>query len=441
MKNRPLSKKISLILLGLIAGLLIGCGTPLESPTPEITSAIPTEDVQTIVLKMGSWRTEDVDQMNSILDLFHAEYPHIVIEYDPTPATQYDEALTAQFEAGAAPDLFYLRSYAISRSQFEAGYLEPLDDLPGLYENFTPEMRAPWATDDGLPYGVPFIATSHGVYFNQIIFRNLGLEVPATWDEFISAAQVIQDAGIIPLANASGSQWTIAEIVFMNLAPNFIGGREGRMAYLNGERCFNDEHVVAAFQAVADLAPYLPENHELLSYGDSLQFFLQGEAAMWLGGSWDIPYFETETPDFAWSIFAPPPPVGQPAFITFHLDAGMGINAASTYKEEARLFLEWMTSQEMAAALANELPGFFPMHNNVGVLENPHANVFLSLNQGRGTDVRFAWEKLREGTPDGYTLMMEGAVGVINGEKTPQQAADELQNGLAQWFEPAKNCD
>lgn len=64
-------------------------------------------------------------------------------------------------------------------------------------------------------------------------------------------------------------------------------------------------------------------------------------------------------------------------------------------------------------------------------LENQRADTFLSLNAGRGTDVRFAWEKLREGSPDGYTLMMKGAVAVINGEQTPEQAADALQAGLA----------
>ncbi len=378
--------------------------------------------------------------MNRILERFHQRYPHIDIKFDPTPADLYDATLRAQLESGTAPDLFYLRSYSVSRQLFEQGYLEPLDDLPGLKERFSAEMRAPWATDDGIPYGVPFIATSHGVYYNKDLFQQLGLEVPSSWEQLLGMARRIKDAGITPFANASGSTWTMGEIVFMNLAPNFIGGREGRMQYLSGERCFNDAGIVAVFQAIADLAPFLPEQQDLLSYEDSLQLFLQGKAAMWLGGSWDIPYFEAQTPTFRWGVFAPPPPAGKPAYITFHLDAGMGLNAKSEHKEEARIFLEWMTTTEFAALLGDELPGFFPMHRDVPPLKNVHANEFLELNEGRGTDVRFAWEKLREGSPSAYTLIRDGAVAVVNGRQTPQEAADALQAGLAQWFEPAQRC-
>ena len=55
-------------------------------------------------------------------------------------------------------------------------------------ENFTDAARAPWATEDGQPYGVPFIAVSHGVYYNMDIFAELGLEVPQTWEDLLADA-------------------------------------------------------------------------------------------------------------------------------------------------------------------------------------------------------------------------------------------------------------
>ena len=90
--------------------------------------------------------------------------------------------------------------------------------------------------------------------------------------------------------------------------------------------------------------------------------------------------------------------------------------------------------------MANEMPGFFPIRKEAPAVEDPVANAFLSFNQGAGLDIRWAWEKLLDGQPDGYTLMQDNAIAVLNGDKTPQQAADALQEGLATWYEPAKNC-
>lgn len=442
MNNQSFGLPICCVLIML---LLAGMGCTPDPPqqiAPKST-VTQTETPKTIMLTMGSWRTDDVVQMNRILNKFHEKCPHIRIKYETTisDVVAYNAALKAQLKAGSGPDIFYLTSYSLGRDFYEQGYLEHLDNLPGLKENFSSTVREAWATDDGIPYGVPFIASSHGIYYNRDIFAKLDLKVPDTWQELLTLARKIRDAGYIPFANASANDWDIAESVFMNVVPNFIGGREGRMAYLKGKRCFNDAHVVAAFQAVKDLVPFFPKNHEMFTYYDSQQLFLQGQAVMWMQGSWDIPFFEASAPPFEWRVFAPPHPAGQPAYITFHMDAGIGLNAASPYKKEAALFLEWMTTTEFGMLFANELPGLFPIHINIKTIENEHANDFLKLNQGRGTDVRFPWENLNDGIPDGYTLMLENAMAVVKNQKTPQEAADALQAGLAQWFEPAKNCD
>jgi raffinose/stachyose/melibiose transport system substrate-binding protein len=431
---------MKLLLGGAVWLLASACLAASPTPTQSAPTATPKPKVENVALTLGSWRPEDVKQMNHILAKFQESNPTISITYIPTTPAEYNAALEAQLAGGTAPDLFYLRSYAVSRKLFEQGYLASLDDLTGLRENFDLPMVAPWATDAGVPYGVPFIATSHGVYFNQDLFDKLKLTVPETWEQLLATARAVKAAGYIPFANASGEKWTIGEIVFMNLAPNFIGGREGRQAYLAGQRCFNDARMVAAFQAVQDLAPFLPANQAILTYQDSQQLFLQGRAAMWLGGSWDIPFFEDQQPAFAWSVFAVPPPAGQPGYVTFQLDAGVGLNAASQHKAEARKFLEWLTSPELAELLGNNLPGFFPMHKQKPALQDEHAKAFLALNVGRGTDVRFVWEKLTDGQPNGYDLVQAGAVAVIRGEMTPQAAADALQVGLALWYAPAQSC-
>jgi len=78
------------------------------------------------------------------------------------------------------------------------------------------------------------------------------------------------------------------------------------------------------------------------------------------------------------------------------------------------------------------------MSKNAVSIDNSHANNFLKLNEGRGTDVRWVWPNLLDGEPSGYLLMQENSIGVITGEMTPQEAADRLRNGLAEWYPPAQ---
>lgn len=428
------------IMLFVLTTIAAAC-SPATTAKPTPSAVIPTDTVgRNVTLTLGGWRTA-TGHMNQLLAEFHADHPHITVRFDPSDSAEYDSILEAQLGAGKAPDVFYVRSYSGSEALFQEGYLVSLSDLSGLQAQFSPAVLAAWSTDAGVPYAVPFTATSHGVYYNQDLFRDLGLEVPSTWEEFLVMVERLDNAGVVPLANGTRVGWAMAEIIFMNLAPSFIGGREGRQAYLSGDRCFNDDYMVSAFQAVQDLAPSLPQDHHLLGYIDSLQLFAQGKAALWLSGSWDIPYFEEAEPNFAWSVFAVPPPAGHRGCVTFHPDVGIGLNSASTRQDEARVFLNWMTRSEFGRLLGNTMPGFFPLHRETPALENDHANTFLALNQGRDTDIRFVWEELRGGSPSGYSLVQEGTEDVLLGKQSPQEAADALQDGLATWYEPAQRCE
>ena len=113
------------------------------------------------------------------------------------------------------------------------------------------------------------------------------------------------------------------------------------------------------------------------------------------------------------------------------------MNANGKHLKEARNFLAWLCTAEGVAVVAKYLPsGFYPMFNEYIPLENPQSAELYALLTGRGQDIRFVWPKLMNGTPSGYTLMNEGVIAVMKGEKTPQQAADALAEGLAIWYKP-----
>lgn len=388
------------------------------------------------VLTLGSWRTDDVKQVNALIAEFNKEYPNIKINFDPTNPPDYNATLRLQLEQGIGPDIFYARSYDTGKELFKDGYMLDLSNEAWIEEAYSEGNRAPWTTNDGKQFGMPLMAVSHGVYYNVDIFNELGIAIPETWSELIAAAEKIKAAGYTPFANGIADQWDIAEVLWMGIAPGFIGGREGRLAYENGERPFNDEHIVAVFDAMKDLTPFLPEGFEAIGYNDSQALFLLEDAAMFFDGSWTIPAYTSQDPDFNWSIFPPPAPRGMEPGVCFHADAGIAINPKSEHIEEAKTFLKWLTTPQASAFIGDNLTGFFPMVEKAPALENSYANTFLKNNEGRLLDVRFTWPKLMTGKPSAYNLILDGCNSVLTGTMSPKEAADNLADGLSQWYTP-----
>ena len=373
-----------------------------------------------IVLTMGSWRSDDVDQMNALLAEYKKIAPDVTINFEPTLPHDYNAWLRMNLEAGTGPDLMYARSFATGRELFEDGYFADCSDIPGLMDNFTDANLAPWMSD-GKMFAVPFAAVSHAVYFNKDIFAENGLSIPNTWDEFIAVCKALDAAGITPLANGVADEWDILECMFLAMLPNYVGVGDQRVLYESGQKKLNDEAFVNAYSDLAMLAPFLPSGFEAVTYDDSQVLFATQEAAMFVDGSWTMEVYRDV--DFNWSVFAIPARNAGDTAITFHPDMAITMNAATEHPEEARAFLAWLCTQEGATTASQALPlGFFPMINFPIALDDPRANDFLALNNGKETDARFIWPEYM----DLYAPMNAAVIDVLKGNSTPQEAADSI---------------
>ena len=379
-----------------------------------------------IVLTMGSWRADDVAQMNNLLAEYKKTRPNVEIQFRPTNPPDYNATLRLQLEGGTGPDLMYSRSYATGRELFSAGYFGDCTNIPGVKENFSASGVSPWQMPDGRIFAVPFIAVSHAVYYNKTIFQKEGLSVPQTWEDFLALCGTLAAKGYTPLANGVADEWDILEVYFLGMLPNFIGAGAEREKYEKGSKQLNDEYFTAAFQAMADSAQYLPRGYESVTYNDSQALFNTQQAVMFMDGSWTAGVYSGAP--FDWGLFAMPAPRGKKTAITFQSDAAITYNAKSKYLQECKDFLAWIASREGATAAAAALPlGMFPMVNFPIQIANAHANEFLALNAGKETDARFVWPKFM----DLYAPMNQVVIQVIKGEKTARQAADEMEAAAA----------
>ena len=381
--------------------------------------ALPTLVLADGELAMGSWRTDDTEQVGALLAKYK-ELTGVDIVFQPTTSTQYNATLRQQLDGGIGPDLFYSRTYSTGAELSENGFNVNCEDIPGVKENFTDTALEGFTDKDGHIFAVPFAAVSHFVYYNKQIFADNGIEVPKTFEEFLAACDKLKAAGITPLANGIAGNWDILECVLCSMVPNYITAEE-RVAYEKGEKKLNDETWVKIYSDFAKLVPYLPEAYASIDEEQADVMFTLGQAAMVIDGSWS---YSTLADGIDLGFFSFPAPEGNAPGFSLHPDFGIAGNAASTHPDEVRGYLEWLASPEGAKVAAEVIPaGFLPL---IDADVAPEGSIISAMNaegEGKNADRRFVWNMM-----DLYTPIVEQLNAIVRGEQTPEGACDIINS-------------
>lgn len=392
-----------------------------------------------VTLNIESWRNDDLQiWQEKIIPAFEAKHPGIKVTFSPSAPTEYNAALNAKLDAGSAGDLVACRPFDTSLELFNKGKLEDLTALEGM-KNFSDVAKAAWSTDDGKKtFCVPMASVIHGFIYNKDAFAKAGVEVPKTVDQFFAVLDKIKaDGTYIPMAMGTKDMWEAATMGYQNIGPTYWKGEEGRKALIAGSQKLTDDPWVEPYRVLAKWKPYLGDGFEAQTYPDSQNLFTLGRAAIYPAGSWEISLFNTA----GLKLGAFPPPVvkdGDTCYISDHNDIGMGLNAASKNKDQAKVFLEWVASPEFASIYANALPGFFSLNSTAVEMSDPLAKEFVSWREKCKPTIRSTYQILSRGTPNLENETWTESANVINGTDTPEAAAKKLQAGLDSWYKPAK---
>ncbi|MGI9257126.1 MAG: ABC transporter substrate-binding protein [Salinispira sp.] len=396
------------------------------------------EQSDQVSITIESWRNDDLAiWQDIIIPAFNQKYPDIEILFQPLPPAEYNAALNAKLEGGTAGDLITARPFDASLALYDEGYLADLTDLSGM-ENFSAVARSAWTTDDGsVTFAVPMASVIHGFIYNKDIFNELNLDEPETVDEFFAVLDAIKaDGRYAPLAMGTSDLWEAATMGFQNIGPNYWNGEDGRRGLIDGSEKLSESQYVAVWEQLAKWGEYLPSGFEAQSYPDSQNLFTLGRAAIYPAGSWEISLFNSQA-DFEMGAFPPPLPSRQNTlYISDHTDIAMAMNADTDYPDEARTFLEWMTTAEFAELYSNALPGFFSLADVSISLVDPLAEEFIGWRGIGESTIRNSYQILSRGTPNLENDLWVLSAQVINGDISPKEAADSAQDGLARWYGP-----
>ena len=202
--------------------------------------------------------------------------------------------IQAMLEGEAAPDLFANWAGQSMQGLVDKGVVTPVDDVWDAHQldsRFPPAIEAA-STYNGVRYAVPITFHWTGFFYNKKVFASLGLQPPATWEEFLEVCAALRKAGITPIAMGLQNRWP-AQFWFDFLLLR-TAGPDFRAQLLRGEASFTDPRVkraVAVWQELVKSGAFMRQPG-LYDWAGAAKAMHGGQAAMVLDGTWLIGYLE-----------------------------------------------------------------------------------------------------------------------------------------------------
>ncbi len=383
-------------------------------------------------LTFWSWRTEDKLAYDRMIKVFEQRNPGIKIEFVPFRQTEYNTILSSALTAGKGPDIIQLRAYGGLETFAAPGFLAPLDDkVPELKRFPLQTMVGARGRKDGKIYGVPFATQTLLIFYNKKIFAQAGVSVPKTWDGFLNVMKALKDKGVTPLANGGKEGWTL-EIMSGVVAPNFYGGTTFYEAVTRGQTNFRDPTYTNALAKMLDLRPYMPQGFMGVDYPTMQQLFINEQAAMFIGGAFEIGFFRQQNKNLDFGVFAAPPEkADQIPWVSSYADGNYGINAKTPYLDAAVKFIRYTATTEFGQMFTDLLAQMSPVP---GVqIKDPLLQQVQAMNRKTTPYIMlvgFRWQ-----APTGSTLLQSALQGMMANQMTPAQVGDEVTRGLSSWVD------
>lgn len=374
----------SLALVGVMAmTALTGCGstqtatsTP-ASAAPEVTKAVAqtAKPAQPVKLKLAMWDTKaDLEFWTEKAKEYSKIKPNVTVEVEKVPDNggQY---LKVRLAANDLPDLMYLKP---THFQIYKQALLPLDELAAVKNNKYPTKV------DGKVLGVPLVSFSEFVYYHPSIFKELGIEVPKTFPEFMATMEKVKASGkYTPLAIGGKDDWTFYPL--MEFGPHILSGDEQYLASLAKNPApftagSTFDKMGKVIKEIAD-KKYAGPDALSVSFDQSTQSFESNKSAMIALGQWYYAsYMEKVKADDDLGVFPLPfrDTTSTDLQSIMMSDMNVGINKSSKNVEEAKAFYEWMFSKDVYTAFINKLQQFSTVNGVTSEL--PFFNKWTTAN-------------------------------------------------------------
>ncbi|MBT2444770.1 extracellular solute-binding protein [Streptomyces sp. ISL-36] len=269
MRPRLFGATASVAALGLLGSLVTACGSSGSSDGTTLRLVAAEYGNSPATSSQAYW--------DKLAAAFAAAHPGKKVEVTLYPWADVDREVTRMVKEGNAPDVALMGAYSDFAAQ---GRLYAASELLSIKAeaNFLPPLAEAGSIGNTL-YGLPFVASSRLLFYNEELFDEAGAKPPKTWADLKGAAKALKEEGVLyPYALPLGPEEAHAEALIWELSNG--GGYTDN----SGRYSIASERNTQTFRWIKDnlVAPGLtgPIPPAELNRQDAFAAFLRGDVGM-----------------------------------------------------------------------------------------------------------------------------------------------------------------
>ena len=302
---------------------------------PATRTEVPSERIT--LEYWGLWEPSGV--MQEVISDFENENPGIQISYVQQSSADYRERLQTAIQSGSGPDLFRFHA---SWTPMIKSLLSPIPSSVATSADFKNDYY-PVVTEQlvssGQYVGVPLMYDGLVLYYNEDILSTASETPPSTWPELRSLAvklTVPSASGIQRGGLAIGNATNVDH--FSDVLASLILQNGGNLADASSVETRDALLFYTNFQLADKVWDETLPN--------STVAFARGDVAMMFAPSWRAHEIQSLNPDLKFST-SPMPQLDKDVKITWGSYWAEGISTASENKDQAALFLKYLSSDDV----------------------------------------------------------------------------------------------
>ena len=331
---------VATLSMGLVIGVLGSCGKKEEKADGKTT------------IEFFSQKKEMKDTLEGIISDFEKENPTIKVKLTNVPDA--GTVLKTRIASDDIPDV--VNTYPQNADFQEWAKSGIFEDLTGksYLSNLKEGAAETYAIEDKI-YSVPLTSNAWGFYYNKDAFKELGLEVPKTWNDFEALVKTIQKNDKIPLAASinTADSWTLNgyhQLAWATVAGGYDGAEDALVRSPKGAIKVNNPDFKAVVNELNLLRGTAQKNANGATYDDAVAAFAKGEALIFPNGTWALPAVKNQKPEFEIGMFAYPGVKENEELTVGAADLAVSVSASSKNKEASEKFVDYLTSKEAMQA-------------------------------------------------------------------------------------------